>query len=62
MDSLEKASSNGSLGKNRGTAVTLNERRRAALAEIDNAKFSYVFASTSCKNYITEPLFADGST
>lgn len=41
----KRASSEGSLGNNveKGNgAYSLDERRRAALAEIDNAKFSYV--------------------
>lgn len=31
------------LSKNKNTAYAIDERRRAALASIDNAKFSYVF-------------------
>ena len=46
MASLEKRTSDGSddhIGKTVHTAAySLDERRRAALAEVDNAKFSYV--------------------
>ena len=46
MASLEKRASDGSddhVGKTVQTATySLDERRRAALAEVDNAKFSYV--------------------
>lgn len=37
---VEKTSSHGSDPKN--VAYTLDQRRRAALAEVDNASFSYV--------------------
>jgi MFS transporter, PHS family, inorganic phosphate transporter len=42
----EKASSNGShQGQKRDdVAYVLDERRRAALADVDNAEFSYVFS------------------
>jgi hypothetical protein len=43
----EKVSSDGSIGKERPTALQLDDRRRAALAEIDNAPFSSVFSSLS---------------
>jgi PHS family inorganic phosphate transporter-like MFS transporter len=40
----EKASSNGSYPQRDDVAYVLDERRRAALADVDNAKFSYVFS------------------
>jgi MFS transporter, PHS family, inorganic phosphate transporter len=44
----EKASSTGSypqahMDKTNDVAYVLDERRRAALADVDNAEFSYVF-------------------
>ena len=44
---MEKTSSHGSDPKaQRNVAYTLDERRRAALAEVDNAKFSYVMIAS----------------
>jgi hypothetical protein len=44
MPSNEKSSSSGSLGANKqAVIIDLDQRRRAVLAELDNAKFSYVF-------------------
>ena len=55
MASLEKRASDRSdddVGKNvQTTAYSLDERRRAALAEVDNAKFSYV----SLASHLTLP-------
>jgi hypothetical protein len=53
MPSEEKTSSNESFGKRGHRTVDLDEQRRVALAEIDNAKFSYI--SFSCK-LLVSPL------
>jgi hypothetical protein len=48
MSDIEKASRDESasgLAHHGNVAYTIDQRRRAALAEIDNAKFSYVFPS-----------------
>ncbi|KAF9267660.1 inorganic phosphate transporter [Marasmius fiardii PR-910] len=44
MSDFEKTSSSGSVNKNAGVSTLLDERRRAALAEVDNAKFSWFHA------------------
>lgn len=42
----EKGSTEGSQEKVGRAVYVLDERRRAALAEVDNAKFSYVYPNT----------------
>lgn len=44
-DTYEKGSNNGSNGGN-DAGYILDARRRAALAEVDNAKFSYALITT----------------
>ena len=51
MVSAEKDfDSNGSITKKGPNVVDLDERRRAALAEIDNAQFSYVSLGSSLES------------
>jgi hypothetical protein len=42
MAEFEKSSNDGSIPDKRALAQALDQRRRAALAEIDNAGFSFV--------------------
>jgi PHS family inorganic phosphate transporter-like MFS transporter len=54
----EQQSSHGSYHEKGQTAVAvLDERRRAALAEIDNAPFSYVSLSYLFLTTLSDPLY-----